>query len=88
MTAPGAATGTITDLPPELRIRPEPCRGRGGAALVGRQYTLGGRPVTVLVAYGPGARIRNVRIRFDDDGSTTIRPFRGLRTVLTPPPVS
>jgi hypothetical protein len=70
---------TTYDLPAQLRIRPVPCQGRGGAGLVGRQYTLGGRLVTVLVAYGAGASVRNVWLRFADDGTETIRPFRGLR---------
>lgn len=65
----------------------------GGTRLVGRRYRLRGRPVQILTAWGPGATIRNVRIRFLDDGTETVRPFRGLRrdtpTVCTPtPPVS
>lgn len=54
---------------------PEPV---GGARLVGRVYLERGEPVTVTTAWGPGARIRNVRIR-RADGTTTVRPFRGLR---------
>jgi hypothetical protein len=50
----------------------------GGTRLVGRTYYLGRRPVRVVTGWGPGARVRNVRIRFADDGSETIRPFRGL----------
>lgn len=50
----------------------------GGTRLAGREYFLGSRPVRVLVGWGPGASIRNVRIRFLDDGSETVRPFRGL----------
>jgi hypothetical protein len=50
----------------------------GGTRLVGREYFLGRRPVRVLVGWGPGAPVRNVRIRFLDDGTETVRPFRGL----------
>jgi hypothetical protein len=50
----------------------------GGTRLVGRRYFLGRRPVEVLVGWGPGARVRNVKIRFLDDGAVTVRPFRGL----------
>jgi hypothetical protein len=45
---------------------------------VGRRYYLGTRPVKIITGWGPGARIRNVRIRFLDDDTETIRPFRGL----------
>ena len=51
----------------------------GGIRLVGRRYWLAGRPVEIVTGWGPGARVRNVRIRFVDDGTETIRPFRGLR---------
>lgn len=50
----------------------------GGTRLVGRRYYLGRRPVEVVTGWGPGARIRNVRVRFLDDGTETVRPFRGL----------
>jgi hypothetical protein len=50
----------------------------GGTRLVGRRYFLGSRPVEVLTGWGPGATVRNVRIRFLDDGTVTVRPFRGL----------
>jgi hypothetical protein len=50
----------------------------GGTRLVGRRYYLGRRPVEVLVGWGPGATVRNVKIRFLDDGAVTVRPFRGL----------
>jgi hypothetical protein len=46
--------------------------------LVGREYFLRQRPVRVLVGWGAGAPVRNVRIRFLDDGTETVRPFRGL----------
>ena len=51
-----------------------------GAArnVTGRTYFERGRPVVVLTAWGPGGGPRNVRIR-RADGTTTIRPFRGLR---------
>jgi hypothetical protein len=53
-----------------------------GAArnVAGRTYLEQGRPVTVLCGWGPGGGPRNVRIR-REDGTTTIRPFRGLRRV-------
>ncbi|HEX5494670.1 MAG TPA: hypothetical protein VFX70_08880 [Mycobacteriales bacterium] len=44
----------------------------------GRTYLEHGRPVLVLTAWGPGGGPRHVRIR-RPDGSTTVRPFRGLR---------
>ena len=44
----------------------------------GTRYLLGGQVVTVLTAWGPGGGPRNVRIQ-REDGSTTVRPFRGLR---------
>jgi len=50
----------------------------GGTRLVGRRYYLGARPVEVIVGWGAGARVKNVRIRFLDDNSETVRPFRGL----------
>lgn len=55
------------------------------SGIVGRRYLLGGRLVEVLVQWGLKSKgesyggPRNVRIRFLDDGSETIRPFRGLR---------
>lgn len=48
--------------------------------LAGRVYLERGRPVTVLRSWGPGRGPRNVEIR-REDGSTTVRPFRGLRKV-------
>jgi hypothetical protein len=50
----------------------------GGARLVGRHYHLGRRPVVIVRAWGPGATVRNVHLRFLDDETETIRPFRGL----------
>ncbi len=50
----------------------------GGTRLVGKRYYLGSRPVQVLVGWGPGASVRNVMIRFLDDDTVTVRPFRGL----------
>lgn len=46
--------------------------------MIGRTYLERGRPVVVLVRWGPGAAKRNVLIR-REDGSTVVRPFRGLR---------
>jgi hypothetical protein len=50
----------------------------GGTRLVGRRYYLGQRPVEVTTGWGPGATVRNVKIRFLDDHTETVRPFRGL----------
>ena len=53
--------------------------------IVGRRYLLHGRPVEVLVQWGLKSKgeshggPRNVRIRFLDKGTETIRPFHGLR---------
>jgi hypothetical protein len=58
-------------------------RRRGGIDLVGRRYWLRGREVEIITGWGPGATVRNVRIRFLDDGTETVRPFRGLR--IAPP---
>lgn len=66
-------------VPPKIAMRRTPCRGLGGAGLVGRTYYLAGSLVLITGAYGPGAHVRNVAVRFPD-GSTVIRPFRGLRT--------
>lgn len=53
-----------------------------GAArtVAGSWYLERGRPVVVLTAWGPGGGPRNVRIR-RADGTTTVRPFRGLRRI-------
>lgn len=41
------------------------------------------RPCTVLVRWRPGARPRNVAVRYLDDGSTAVIPFtRRLRRLL------
>ena len=50
----------------------------GGTRLVGRHYYLRAREVEIVIGWGPGATVRNVRIRFLDDGTETVRPFRGL----------
>jgi hypothetical protein len=50
----------------------------GGTRLVGRRYYLRDRAVRIITGWGPGATVRNVKIRFDDDGMETVRPFRGL----------
>lgn len=51
----------------------------GGARNVaGRVYAERGRPVLVLVAWGPGGGPRNVLVE-REDGSRVVRPFRGLR---------
>ena len=50
----------------------------GGTRLIGRRYYLGTREVEVVTAWGPGARVRNVGIRFLDTGERVVRPFRGL----------
>lgn len=46
--------------------------------MIGKVYLERGKPVTVLVRWGKGARVRNVLIR-RADGSLVVRPFRGLR---------
>ena len=46
--------------------------------MVGRTYLERGRPVVVLARWGSGGGPRNVLIR-RDDGTKTVRPFRGLR---------
>lgn len=46
--------------------------------ITGRTYLEHGRPVSVLVQWGPGGGPRNVLIR-RQDGSKVVRPFRGLR---------
>jgi hypothetical protein len=56
----------------------EPAKRFGGTRLVGRRYYLGARPVVVVVGWGAGAAVRNVKIRFLDDETETVRPFRGL----------
>jgi hypothetical protein len=55
----------------------------GGSRLVGRRYFVrdrvrGERQVEVVTGWGPGATMRNVRVRFLDTGEETVRPFRGL----------
>lgn len=52
--------------------------------MVGRTYLEHGRPVVVLVRWGPGRGQRNVLIR-REDGSEVVRPFRGLRRPPEPP---
>jgi acetyl esterase len=46
--------------------------------LIGRTYLEHGKPVVVLARWGPGGGPRNVLIR-RADGTTVVRPFRGLR---------
>jgi acetyl esterase len=46
--------------------------------VIGGSYLERGRPVTVLVRWGPGGGPRNVLIR-RHDGELVVRPFRGLR---------
>jgi hypothetical protein len=46
--------------------------------MVGRIYFERGRPVRILVKWGPGGGPRNVLIQ-REDGTQTVRPFRGLR---------
>lgn len=48
-----------------------------GVAMVGKSYVERGRPVLVLLGWDGGGP-RNVLIR-REDGSTVVRPFRGLR---------
>jgi acetyl esterase len=46
--------------------------------VIGRTYYERGRPVVVLIRWGPGGGPRNVLIR-RADGQLVVRPFRGLR---------
>lgn len=48
--------------------------------MIGWTYLERGRPVTVLVRWGPGGGPRNVLVR-RADGELVVRPFRGLRRV-------
>ncbi len=63
---------------PRIRYRQPSRSARGGQNLVGRTYLLAGAPVVVLIAWAPGAAVKNVMLRLAG-GSVTIRPFRGLR---------
>jgi len=47
------------------------------AGITGRTYLERGRPVVVLVRWGPGGGPRNVLIR-RENGQQVVRPFRGL----------
>ncbi len=49
--------------------------------MIGRAYLEGGKPVIVLIRWGPGGGPRNVLIR-RADGQLAVRPFRGLRKPL------
>lgn len=46
--------------------------------MIGKVYLERGKPVRVLVRWGPGGGPRNVLIE-REDGTRVIRPFRGLR---------
>jgi acetyl esterase len=46
--------------------------------VIGRTYFEHGKPVTILIRWGPGGGPRNVLIR-RADGHLVVRPFRGLR---------
>jgi hypothetical protein len=46
--------------------------------LIGRTYLERGRPVVVVARWSAGGGPRNVLIR-REDGTMTVRPFRGLR---------
>lgn len=46
--------------------------------MIGRTYLERGKPVVVLIRWGPGGGPRNVLIE-RGDGSKVVRPFRGLR---------
>jgi acetyl esterase len=46
--------------------------------VIGQTYYERGRPVVVLIRWGPGGGPRNVLIR-RGDGQVVVRPFRGLR---------
>lgn len=47
-------------------------------AIAGRTYLERGKPVVVLIGWGPGGGPRNVLIE-RADGTRVVRPFRGLR---------
>jgi acetyl esterase len=49
-------------------------------SIVGRTYLERGKPVVILIQWGPGGGPRNVKIR-RADGTEVVRPFRGLRKV-------
>ena len=49
--------------------------------MVGRTYLERGRPVVVLARWLGNGCPRNVLIR-REDGSLTVRPFRGLRRLV------
>jgi hypothetical protein len=64
---------------------PSTGRPRGGRRLVGRHYWHGTREVVIEIAWGPARRHcrfglppGKVQLRYLDDGSRTVRPFRGL----------
>lgn len=46
--------------------------------MIGHTYLERGHPVTLLIRWGPGGGPRNVLIQ-RADGTTVVRPFRGLR---------
>jgi hypothetical protein len=46
--------------------------------MVGRTYLERGRPVVVVIRWGPGGGPRNVLVR-RESGELVVRPFRGLR---------
>ncbi len=50
--------------------------------VAGRIYLERGRPVRVIIGWGPGGGPRNVLIR-REDGTEVVRPFRGLRRPAT-----
>jgi hypothetical protein len=52
--------------------------GRRPDLITGRVYLERGKPVHVIVRWGPGGGPRNVLIE-RADGSRVVRPFRGLR---------
>lgn len=55
--------------------------------MIGKTYLERGRPVLVLIRWGPGGGPRNVLIR-RETGELVVRPFRGLRRMrsTTHPP--
>jgi hypothetical protein len=48
------------------------------SGLVGRTYLERGKPVVILIRWGPGGGQRNVLVQ-REDGTRVVRPFRGLR---------
>ena len=53
--------------------------------MIGQTYLERGRPVVVVVKWGPGGGPRNVLVE-REDSTQHVRPFRGLRKNVKPTP--